>query len=230
MSDVAALQDILGVSFGDSSILQQSLIHRSYLNENPDPTLASNERLEYLGDAVFGLVVAEELYRCFPESSEGELTNLRSALVRGETLGRVALSLHLDEYLYLGRGEDESGGRHRSRTLGCALEAVVGAVLVDQGFSEARRFVLKTLESEFKRLTNDEVRSDYKSRLQQIVQSEEKLTPIYRTIEEVGPAHAKVFTMEVLAGEVKLGQGRGKSKRSAEMEAAREALDNLGRR
>jgi ribonuclease-3 len=230
LSDVAALQAILGVTFRDLSLLQQSLIHRSYLNENPDPALTSNERLEFLGDAVLGFVVAEELYAQFPESSEGELTNLRSALVRGETLGRVALSLHLEDYLYLGRGEDESGGRRRPRNLSCALEAVIGAVLVDQGFDEAREFILRILDSELNRLTGDEVKSDYKSRLQQIIQSEQKVTPVYRKVDEVGPAHAKTFTVEVLAGGTILGQGRGRSKRVAEMEAAREALDSMGRR
>jgi ribonuclease-3 len=230
LSDLAALQAILGVDFKFPSLLQQSLIHRSYLNENPDQDLTSNERLEFLGDAVLGLIVADELYGQFPEASEGELTNLRSALVRGETLSRVALSLHLEDYLYLGRGEDETGGRRRARNLSCALEAVIGAVLVDQGFEETRAFVLKILNYELTKLTESDVKADYKSRLQQFIQSEQKVTPVYRTIEEVGPAHSKVFTVEVLAGEDILGRGNGRSKRAAEMEAARQALDGLGRR
>lgn len=228
MADVASLQAILGVEFRDLSLLQQSLVHRSYLNEIADPTLTSNERLEFLGDAVLGLIVADRLYSQFPQSSEGELTNLRSALVRRETLGRVALSLHLDEYLQLGKGEDDSGGRYRTRNLSCALEAVIGAVLVDQGFDAASSFVLRILDSELGRLVEEEVRADYKSRLQQVIQSERKITPVYRTVQEIGPAHAKVFTVEVLAGDSILGLGRGQSKRAAEMEAAREALDRMG--
>jgi ribonuclease-3 len=227
LSDLAALQATLGVVFRDLSLLQQSLVHRSYLNENPDSTLTSNERLEFLGDAVLGFVVADELYSRFSESSEGELTNLRSALVRGETLGKVALSLHLDEYLFLGRGEDESGGRRRSRNLSCALEAVIGAVLVDQGFDAAKNFILRILSRDLERLTEEEVKYDYKSRLQQIIQSEQKITPVYRTVEEEGPAHAKTFTVEAIAGDSILGRGCGRSKRAAEMEAAREALEKL---
>lgn len=227
MLDFVNLQATLGIDFGDLSLLQQALVHRSYLNENPDLPLASNERLEFLGDAVLGFVVAEGIYHRFPDLSEGELTKLRSALVRGETLGRVALSLNLGEYLYLGRGEEESGGRRRTRNLGCTLEAVIGAVLIDQGLDAAKSFILRILGSELERAIEDKLAADYKSRLQQIIQSERKITPVYRTIEEVGPDHAKVFTVEVLAGDSILGQGSGASKRAAEMEAACEALESL---
>ena len=227
MLDFVNLQATLGVKFRDLSLLQQALVHRSYLNENPDLPLASNERLEFLGDAVLGFVVAEEIYQRFPDLSEGELTKFRSALVRGETLGRIALSLNLGEYLYLGRGEEESGGRHRKRNLACTLEAVIGAVLIDQGLDAAKSFILGILGSELERAIEDKLAADYKSRLQEIIQSERKMTPVYRTIEEVGPDHAKVFTVEVLAGGSILGQGRGPSKRAAEMEAAREALESL---
>lgn len=227
LADLTALQNALGVNFSDLSLLQNALIHRSYLNENPDPTLTSNERLEFLGDAVLGFVVADDLYKRFMESSEGELTNLRSALVRGDTLSRIAMDLGLHDYLYLGKGEDDSGGRRRVRNLACALEAVIGAVLIDQGFDGAREFVLNILNSEIERLVEDEYKIDYKSRLQQMIQSVRKITPAYRTIDEEGPAHAKVFTVEVLAGGETLGRGCGKSKRAAEMEAARDAIEGL---
>jgi ribonuclease-3 len=225
--DHGALQAILGVSFKDESLLQQALVHRSYLNENPALHLVSNERLEFLGDAVLGFVVADELYSRFPEFSEGELTKLRAALVRGETLSRIASSLQLGDYLYLGHGEEESGGRSRPRNLSCALEAVIGAVFLDQGFDVARSFILKLLDSEFDGVVEDKFTDDYKSRLQQVIQSERKITPIYRTVEEVGPDHAKVFTVEVLVGETVLGRGSGRSKRAAEMDAARQALQGL---
>ncbi len=228
MLDFVNLQATLGVNFGDLSLLQQALVHRSYLNENPDLPLASNERLEFLGDAVLGFVVAEEIYHRFPDLSEGELTKLRSALVRGETLGRVALSLNLGEYLYLGHGEEESGGRRRTRNLGCTLEAIIGAVLIDQGLDAAKSFILSILGSELERAIEDKLVADYKSRLQQVIQSKRKITPVYRTIEEVGPDHAKLFTVEVMAGDSILGQGSGPNKRAAEMEAAREALEGLG--
>ena len=225
--DIATLQTILGIKFKDLSLLQQSLVHRSYLNENPDLPLSSNERLEFLGDAVLDFVVAEKLYSQFPHFSEGEMTKLRSALVRQETLAKVALSLHLGEYLYLGRGEEESGGRFRSRNLSCVLEAVIGAVLVDQGFDVARDFILKLFGSEFDRVIEDKLVADYKSRLQQIVQLKRKVTPLYRTVEETGPDHAKVFTVEVMVGDSILGRGFGRSKKAAEMDAARNALESL---
>jgi ribonuclease-3 len=227
LSDLDAFQSILGVNFKDESLLRQALVHRSYLNENPALHLASNERLEFLGDAVLGFVVANELYSRFPDFSEGELTKLRSVLVRGETLTRIALSLQLGHYLYLGRGEEESGGRSRSRNLSCALEAVIGAVFLDGGLDMVESFILKLLNSELEGVVEDKFAADYKSRLQQIIQSERKITPVYRTIEEVGPDHAKVFTVEVLAGDMILGRGSGRSKRAAEVNAARHALQGL---
>jgi ribonuclease-3 len=230
LTDIDSLQAALGISFRDISILRQSLVHRSYLNENPDLNLESNERLEFLGDAILGFVVAEEIYRRFPDLSEGELTKLRSALVRGETLSRVAMELGLGEYLYLGHGEEDSGGRSRPRNLSCGLEAVMGAVLVDRGFETAKDFIMRILGSELEQAIQDKLIADYKSLLQQIIQSERKVTPIYRTVEEMGPDHAKIFTVEVLAGGSILGQGSGRSKRAAEMEAAREALEVLSGR
>lgn len=227
LSDLDALQAILGVNFKDESLLRQSLVHRSYLNENSTLHLVSNERLEFLGDAVLGFVVASELYSRFPDFSEGELTKLRSALVRGETLTRIALSLQLGYYLYLGHGEEESGGRSRSRNLSCTLEAVIGAVFLDQGLDVTQSFILKLLGSELDGVVEDKFAADYKSRLQQVIQSEHKITPVYRTIEEVGPDHAKVFTVEVLAGDSVLGRGYGRSKRAAETDAARHALQGL---
>ena len=227
MLDHGALEAILGVNFNDKSLLQQALVHRSYLNENPTWNSVSNERLEFLGDAVLGFVVADELYSRFPDSAEGELTKLRAALVRGETLSRIALSLQLGDYLYLGHGEEESGGRSRPRNLSCALEAVIGAVFLDRGFDVARRFILKMLDDEFDRVGEDRFTDDYKSRLQQMIQSERKTTPVYHTVEEIGPDHAKVFTVEVMAGDIVLGRGSGRSKRAAEMDAARQALQDL---
>jgi len=227
LNDLASLQSALHLSFRDPFVLQQALVHRSYINESPDSPLASNERLEFLGDAVLGFVVAEEIFQRFPDLAEGELTKLRSALVRGETLSRIALSLGLGDYLYLGHGEEESGGRQRPRNLSCAMEAVIGAVLVDSGLDAARGFILRLLEEDLERAIEEKLVADCKSRLQQIIQSERRMTPVYRTVEEVGPDHAKTFTVEVMAGDATLGRGTGRSKRAAEMEAAREALEAL---
>ena len=234
MPQLDALQNILGVAFEDVTHLQQSLVHRSYLNESEalsetsdDHPLSSNERLEFLGDALLGHVVAERLYCEFPDFSEGDLTKVRSALVRTETLARIARSLNLGDYLFLGKGEAESGGRHRQRNLACALEAVIGAILVDQGFNVAREFVLRILGKELERATEEKLEKDPKSRLQEVVQAEQRLTPVYRTDNVTGPDHDRIFVVDVFAGETFLGRGSGKSKRAAEQEAAVAALKTL---
>ena len=227
MADLDTLQNVLGVEFEDVSLLKQALVHRSYLNENPGFELASNERLEFLGDALVGLVVAERLYRQFPELPEGELTRLRSNLVRKETLARSAASLGLGDYLYLGRGEELSGGRERESNLARTFEAVVGAIFVDRGFTEARDFVLEKLGEELERVIWDESAVDYKSVLQQFIQSKMQLAPVYRTVSEAGPEHEREFSVEVLVGDKVIGRGEGRSKQAAEKEAARTALERL---
>lgn len=227
MTDLASLQEILGVTFEDVSLLEQSLVHSSYLNENPDFHLPSNERLEFLGDSLLGLVVAEKLYRESPGLSEGEMTRLRASVVRGETLARVGTSLGLGECLYLGHGEEASGGRQRRSNLAGLLEAVLGAVLVDKGFPVARDLVLKLFDAEIHSAIEGRVAADYKSRLQEVVQAQHQVPPIYRTAREEGPDHAKEFTVQVLIGDHVVGAGHGKSKRKAEAEAARQALERL---
>lgn len=227
MADFSDLQNVLGISFQDLSLLEQSLVHRSYLNENPDFAGGSNERLEYLGDALLGFVIAKRLYADFPNLSEGELTKLRSALVRKETLARLAARLHLGDYLYLGRGEERSGGRHRQRNLAGTFEALLGAILLDQGFSQARDSILNLFLGELERVAGEWAADDHKSKLQEIVQKRQKLTPVYQMVEAAGPEHDRVFTVEVLAGDVVIGKGRGKSKQMAEKEAARKALEGL---
>lgn len=227
MTQLGSLQNVLGVAFEDVTHLQQSLVHRSYLNEAGDHSLSSNERLEFLGDALLGHVVAERLYCEFPDFSEGDLTKVRSALVRTETLARIARSLNLGDYLYLGKGEAESGGRRRQRNLACALEAVIGAVLVDQGFKVAREFVLRILANELERATEEKLDKDPKSRLQEVVQAEQRLTPVYRTDDATGPDHDRIFVVDVFVGETFLGRGSGRSKRAAEQEAAVAALKTL---
>lgn len=227
MTDLATLQDILGVTFEDVSLLEQSLVHRSYLNENPDFHLPSNERLEFLGDSLLGFVVAEKLYRESPGLSEGKMTRLRAAVVRGETLARVATSLGLGECLYLGHGEEGSGGRQRRSNLAGLLEAVLGAVLLDRGFPVAKDLVLKLFDAEIDSAIQGRVAADYKSRLQEVVQAQHQVTPIYRTTGEEGPDHAREFTVQVLVGDYVVGAGHGKSKRKAEAEAAKQALERL---
>ncbi|MFC1949012.1 ribonuclease III [Chloroflexota bacterium] len=227
MSDLAALQKNLGVIFKDASLLEQALTHSSYINENPGSALPSNERLEFLGDAVLGLIVSEKLYRDYPHLTEGGMTKLRSALVRQETLARIARIIGLGDYLYMGRGEEASGGRQKPANLACALEAVIAAIFKDRGQSGAMEFILKSFNAELEKAVNQGMRTDYKSELQELTQSREQQAPAYHLIEATGPDHGKIFTVEVRLGKTVLGRGSGKSKKAAETEAARTALERL---
>lgn len=227
LADLAALQEILGVSFDAPSLLEQAVIHSSYINENPGFATGSNERLEFLGDAILGLVVAEKLYQDFPDLSEGEMTRLRSVLVRRDTLARVAKATRLGDYLYLGKGEEASGGRHKSANLAGTLEAVIAAIFLDQGLAIARGFVLNLLNEELTRAIRRGAGADYKSQLQELIQSRQQLTPDYRLVEATGPDHDRSFTVEVRVGDTVLGMGSGRSKKLAETEAARSALKRL---
>ena len=224
--DLAALQKKLGVTFSNPSLLEQALIHTSYANENPAMAI-SNERLEFLGDAVLGFIIAQELYQRLPHSSEGEMTELRSSLVRGNTLFRMAKQIDLGSYLYLGKGEEASGGRRKSANLAGALEAVIAAVFLDQGSSAARDFILKLTGKELDKLLSQGIEPDYKSQLQELFQARQQQTPVYQVIEAIGPDHDRSFTVEVKVADTVLGVGSGKSKKSAEAEAARSALARL---
>jgi ribonuclease-3 len=227
VADITALQEILGVTFNEPSLLEQALVHSSYVNENPAFVSGHNERLEFLGDAVLGFIVAEKMYQDFPDLSEGEMTKLRSALVRRETLARVARAVRLGDFLYLGKGEEASGGRGKMVNLAGALEAVIAAAFLDQGVAAARSLVLRLLSEELARVVSQGMIIDYKSRLQEVTQSRYQSTPVYRLVGEVGPDHDKRFTVEVMAGDMVLGQGTGKNKKSAETEAARSALEGF---
>lgn len=222
------LEDRLGVTFRDQPLLRQAFQHRSYLNENAEGGLLSNERLEFLGDAALGVVVAQRLYELFPSHGEGLLTEFRAYLVRRDTLARTAERLRLGEQLLLGRGEELAGGRRRPSNLSAVFEAVVGAVLLDQGLAAVYRFVQFALAHEFEAVQSGAVPMDPKSRLQMLVQSQGQELPEYRTLKVEGPDHARIFTVEVWLNSEVAGAGHGKTKRQAEREAARRALDHLG--
>jgi len=227
LADLIELQQSLGVSFSDLSLLEQALVHSSYINENPGFALTSNERLEFLGDAVLGLVIAEELYWDFPQFSEGEMTRLRAALVRRETLARVARAIRLGDYLYLGKGEEASGGRGKPSNLAGALEAVIAAVFLDQGLTATKELILRLFNEELERVVSRGAEVDYKSQLQELTQAKQQPAPVYQLVEATGPAHDRRFTVEVKIGDTVLGRGSGKSKKTAEAEAARSALQRL---
>ena len=227
MADLAALQKKLRIKFKDPSLLEQSLVHSSYTNENPGLAAADNERLEFLGDAVLGVIAAEELYQRFPQFSEGEMTRLRSTLVRQSALCRMAKAIKLGDYLYLGKGEEAGGGRLKPANLARAFEAVIAAIFLDQGMDKTRKFFLKMAARKLKKVASQGIEPDHKSKLQEIVQAQWQLKPKYRVVEALGPAHDRSFTVEVKIGDSVMGQGSGKSKKAAETEAARAALAQL---
>jgi ribonuclease-3 len=218
---LAGLEARVGVQLRDRTLLQLALTHRSAVPTAEGP---SNERLEFLGDAVLGLVLAEHLYRRFPQLPEGALTKLKAMAVSEVSLVRTARQLDLGRHLVLARSEEMGGGRDRPSLLADALEAVIGAVFVDQGPEAARRFVLSVMADTLTALEEGAC-DDYKTALQELVQERRKYPPDYRVIEESGPDHDKTFVVEVRVGPAVVGVGVGKSKKEAEQAAAREALE-----
>lgn len=207
-------------------LLVQALTHASYLNET-DALAPSNERLEYLGDAVLGMVVGHELFTLFPEAGEGHLTRMRADIVRGSTLARSARRFGLGEHLVLGKGEEAAGGRSRDKNLAGALEAMVGAVYRAHGYRTAKSFILRALKPELDIARNEGATLDAKSNLQHVVQARWHEPPEYVTVDDSPGGPARRFTVEVkVAGQV-LGRGDGPSKREAQQLAAREAVDRL---
>jgi len=227
LTDLIALQKTLNVRFKDPSLLKQALIHSSYTNENPDTAPFHNERLEFLGDAILDTVISKQLYQLLPDETEGELTRLRSALVRRNSLFQLARTIQLSQYLHLGRGEEVSGGRNKSTNLAGALEAVIGAIFLDSGFKAATDFILRLFDAELNDCIKKKTAIDYKSRLQQLIQSIQQETPVYRIVKTSGLPHEPMFTAEVYLGDKVLGSGCGTSKKMAETEAAHSALEQL---
>jgi ribonuclease III len=224
LTELVKLEQRIGITFKNPAYLKLALIHSSYINEKPSLASESNERLEFIGDAVLGLVVAERLYQDYTRSPEGELTRLRADLVRRDTLALMARKIDLGIYLFLGNGEEAGGGREKPANLAGAFESLIAAIYLDQGLETAKKFILGI----FGHYLYQKPFTDYKSRLQEILQSERQITPSYVLIEAIGPEHEKTFTVDVRAEDETLGRGTGKSKKSAETEAARKALDKLG--
>jgi len=219
------LESVLGLHFQDRRLLEQALVHRSFINENGWSPSASYERMEHLGDAVLGLVISDELYRRCPDLPEGELTKGRSALVRRETLSRVAQKAHLGQYIMLGKGEESSGGRFRDSILAAVFESVVAAVYLDRDYHEVKQFILSIMAEELEEFfSSGVIEENPKSCLQEFVQGRGDSTPSYRLVSSEGPDHGPVFTVEVLVGGKVMGVGRGGSKSGAESTAAKAAI------
>lgn len=221
--DLSSLENKIGYEFKDKNLLQIALTHRSYLNENRRWPLAHNERLEFLGDAVLELVVTEHLYKNFP-NPEGELTNLRSALVNYKMLAEVAQSLGLTDFILLSKGEARDTGRARQVILANALEALVGAIYLDASFREAQSFVQQHLLTELSQIMASGEVLDPKSKFQELSQEKLGITPTYKVLEEWGPDHNKNFEVGVFIGEKQIATGKGPSKQEAEIAAAENGL------
>jgi ribonuclease-3 len=217
----------LNLPFTNQLLLSRALTHRSFLNEHPE-AIEDNERLEFLGDAVLDFLVGEWLYNHFPEMAEGELTRLRSALVRTETLAEFGSMIQLGKAMRLGHGEDESGGRQRMALLCGAFESLVGALYLNAGMTVVQNFMKPLLEQAVSSILIDRRDRDPKSLLQEWVQSQGFGPPVYRTIGTNGPEHDKSFEVQVIVDGHIYGSGSGHSKQSAAKAAARNALDTLG--
>src|SRR5450432_3187102 len=216
--------ELLGVRFKDLTLLQRALTHRSYLNEHSSENAQDNERLEFLGDAILDFIAAEWLYTRLPEMNEGNLTRLRAGLVRNNTLATYASALGVGDMLLMGKGEQDNGGRNRTRNLGGAFEAIAGALYLDQGLEAVRVFATPCFVPALEEMQQSQSEMDAKSRLQEWSQANLGITPIYRTISASGPDHAREFTLEVLLGDRVYGTGNGNNKQVAAQNAAREAL------
>jgi len=223
-----ALEQRIGHRFLDRELLARALTHRSYANESRNQLLGDNERLEFLGDAVLDLIVGYRLYVIHAEADEGELSRLRSELVSAPSLARLARELAIGDSLLLGRGEDRSGGRDRESLQADSLEAVIGAVFLDAGYGAAEAVVCR-LFAPLLQAAATQAGQDYKTRLQELLQARRQLRPEYLLTASHGPDHQRRYEVEVLAAGVVLGRGEGTTKKRAEQEAARCALEHLER-
>ncbi|HEL2056224.1 TPA: ribonuclease III [Streptococcus suis] len=216
-----------GIDFSDMSLLETAFTHTSYANEHRLLKISHNERLEFLGDAVLQLMISKYLYKKYPDRPEGEMSKLRSTFVREESLASFSRACGFDQFLRLGRGEEKSGGRNRDTILGDAFEAFLGALLLDKGEKTVEEFIHKVMiprleKGNFERVT------DYKTALQEILQVNGEIAITYQVVAESGPAHDKIFEVEVSADQRVIGRGRGRSKKLAEQAAAKNAVEARG--
>lgn len=221
--DIEKLKQQLGIDVRQVALFHEALTHRSYLNEHKGYQYPQNERLEFLGDAVLELVVTENLFHNY-ENPEGELTSFRAALVNGDMLARIGDGLGLQDFLLMSRGEAKDTGRARGYLVANAMEAVIGALYIDQGYDAAKDFILTHVMSHLPEVFEQGLHTDAKSRFQELAQEKMSLTPSYRVIKEWGPDHDRRFIAGVYLGEDKVAEGEGASKQEAQREAAKQAL------
>lgn len=226
MSDFSELEKILQIQFNNRELLKEALTHRSFLNENKDSKANNNERLEFLGDAVLELVTTELLFKKYPEHPEGTLTSFRAALVKTESLAAESLRLGIGKFIFMSGGEENTGGRTRPYILANTFESLIGAIYLEYGYLKASEFIKKELFYKIDNIAENRLDIDSKSKLQELAQTEFKITPTYQLVKEKGPDHNKIFTMAAMLGEIVISKGEGISKQNAEQNAASDALDN----
>lgn len=222
--DFSKIERKIKFKFKNPDLLKSALVHRSYLNEHPAFRLDHNERLEFLGDAVLELVVTEYLYNNFP-NPEGELTNWRASLVNAKTLSLIGQDLSLDDGLYLSRGEQKDTGKARQYIIANAMESLIGAIYIDQGWEPARKFISTFILSKLPEILDKKLYLDPKSSLQELAQEKSSITPTYKILSEVGPDHDKIFEIGVYLKNELISKGSGSSKQEAQEAAARNALE-----
>ena len=224
--DVSKFEKNIGVSFNNRELLQQAFVHRSYINENKAFKLSHNERLEFLGDAVLELIVTEYLYKKYPSKPEGDLTSYRAALVNAVTLSKVAADLEMNQYLLMSKGESKDMGRARQVILANTFESFVGALYLDRGYEDAKKFIVRELLDKIEEeIVQNNLWRDAKSLLQERAQESLNITPSYKMISEIGPDHNKLFTLGLYFNEQLVTEGKGHSKQEAEQAAAKKALE-----
>lgn len=220
------IENKLGYHFSNKDLLSKAFVHRSFYNENKERLCEHNERLEFLGDAVLGLIVSKYLYAMLPESEEGILSHLKARLVDATTCCHYAETLSLGEYVLLGKGEKRNDGKGRESIYADLFEAVIGAIFLDAGFLEAEKVFLRHCEALVLQAISEPM-SNYKAKLQEVLQKNHKKSPVYKVLKESGPDHAKQFLVAVFLDDVLLGEGEGLSKKQAEQQAAKNALNRM---
>ncbi|MBI4232223.1 ribonuclease III [Candidatus Peregrinibacteria bacterium] len=222
------LEKQTGIKFKSLELIKRAFVHKSYVNEHRDEDIKDNERLEFLGDAVLELATTHHLFEGYPDQDEGQMTAFRSALVKGKHLAQVARELKMGDYLFLSNGEERSGGREKNYILANVLEALIGAIYMEHGYTVAEKFIEKFILTKLDEIIEKGLHIDSKSQFQETCQEKEDVTPHYEVLDEEGPDHAKIFTMGAYIGEELIAKGKGSSKQKAEDEAARNALKAKG--
>jgi ribonuclease-3 len=223
---LSRLQEKIGINFSDEKILLKAITHKSYAYERGTE---SNERLEFLGDAVLNLVVTEFLYENFPELEEGDMSKLKSTLIGIETLYKIGKKMNIGEFLLLGKGEEKTAGREKKRLIGSAVEAIIASIYIDKGFEEVKRVIIRWIKPFLRNIRKSgQITKDWKSKLQEIIQKERRVLPEYKVVKEFGPPHNRRFKIELWIEGERLSSATGTSKKEAEQKAAKNALKKLG--